>query len=439
MNAPLLVRPDPDFSRLVQRDRVHRSLYLDARIFELEMQRIFGRAWLYLGHESQIPKEGDYFTAWMGLQPVVVVRHKDGSIHVLHNRCPHRGVMVITDERGNCGNTIRCGYHGWTFRTNGELLLAPMRDAYAGRYDMADHGRFGLAPVDRVGTYRGFIFASLAPKQDSLPGLPDFLGEARRCIDLIVDRAPDGEVDVSGGVHKYIVRGNWKAQIENLNDNYHPPFSHASTASGDSQRQFRRRVGDDSGVHLDTREQGSDWDSVAAVGLGWGSSYCGPLPFNHKARGGPLFEEHCERLRKTHSAERVQEIMTDFFHNVIVYPSVVMQLASSHVRTVRPIAPDRTEIRVYPIRLKGAPDEINRQLIRYLNITHAAGSLIQSDDVEMFRRVQAGLASEAHEWVWFNRHMQDDENNMRGSGTSEVVMRNQYRSGYVRYMTEASA
>lgn len=125
--------------------------------------------------------------------------------------------------------------------------------------------------------------------------------------------------------------------------------------------------------------------------------------------------------------------MTDFFHNVIVYPSVVMQLASSHVRTIRPIAVDRTEVRVYPVRLKGAPEEINRQLIRYLNTTHSAGSLIQSDDVEMFRRVQAGLASEAHEWVWFNRHMADDAA-LRGGGTSELIMRNQYRAGYLRYM-----
>jgi phenylpropionate dioxygenase-like ring-hydroxylating dioxygenase large terminal subunit len=109
--------------------------------------------------------------------------------------------MVITDERGNTGNTIRCGYHGWTFRTNGELLLAPMRDAYAGRYDMGDHACFGLARVPRVTSYRGFIFASLAPKSDPIPDLPEFLGEARRCIDMIVDRAPHGEVDVSGGVH----------------------------------------------------------------------------------------------------------------------------------------------------------------------------------------------------------------------------------------------
>ena len=437
MNAPHAPWPKPDFGELVQPDRVNRQLYLDAEIFKLEMQRIFGRAWIYLAHDSQLPNEGDYVTAWMGLQPVIVVRHKDGRVHVLHNRCAHRGVMIVTDERGNTGNTIRCGYHGWTFRTNGELLLAPIRDAYAERYDMSDHAVFGLASVPRVGSYRGFIFASLAPKNDPLPDLPEFLGDAKRCIDLIADRSPDGELDVTGGVHKYIVRGNWKAQIENLNDNYHPPFSHACTTN-DADRQFRRRYGDDTGVHMESKEQGSKFDSVAAVGLDWGSSYCGPLPFNHESRGGPLFEAHCAALRERHSPQRVDEIMTDFFHNVIVYPSVVMQLASSHVRTIRPIAPDHTEIRVYPIRLKGAPDEINRQLIRYLNVTHSAGSLIQSDDVEMFRRVQSGLASEAQQWVWFNRHMADDASK-RGGGTSEVVMRNQYSSGYLRYMTEPSS
>jgi len=423
-----------NLNELVQSDRVHRKLYLDNEIFNLEMSRIFGKAWVYLAHDSQIPNVGDYVTTWIGLQPVLVVRHKDGRVYVLHNRCPHRGVMVVTDEKGNLGQTIRCGYHGWTFRTNGELLLAPLKDAYTAQYDMSDQSLFGLARAPRVDSHRGFIFASLAPLKDTLPGLSDFLGDAKKCIDLIADRSPEGELDLSGGVHKYIVRGNWKAQIENLNDNYHPPFSHACTTD-DSQRQFRRRYGDDSGIQLETTESGSKFDSVASIGLDWGSSYCGPLPFNHEARGGPIFDAHCAALNKKNSLERVKEIMTDMFHNVIVYPSVVMQLASTHVRTIRPIAPDHTEIRVYPILFKGAPDEINRQLIRYLNITHSAGSLIQSDDVEMFRRLQGGLSSEAQDWIWFNRHMKDDKEG-RGGGTSEVVMRNQYKSGYLRYMTE---
>src|SRR5690606_35874331 len=151
------------------------------------------------------------------------------------------------------------------------------------------------------------------------------------------------------------------------------------------------------------------------------------------ARGGELFEQHRQLLSAAHGETRADDILTDTFHNVILYPSVVMQLASSHVRFLRPIAVDLTEIVVSPIRYLGAPDEINRQLVRYLNITHSAASLIQSDDVEMFRRAQAGLASDAQAWIWFNRHM-DDDKTKSGGGTSEVVMRNQYQAGYLNYL-----
>ena len=429
----------PDFGALVQPDRVHRTLYTDQAIFDLEMERIFGRAWLYIGHVSQVPREGDFLAAWMGRQPVIMIRDGKGEVHVLHNRCPHRGAMLVSEERGNVGNVLRCPYHGWTFRHSGRLMLAPMRDGYAERYRMLEDAAFSVEQVARVETYRGFVFASLAPKDYALPALAEFLGQTGAWIDAIVDRAPEGEVDVSGGVHKYFVRGNWKTQVENLNDLYHPQFAHACT-SDKRDRQFKRRYGDDTGAHIDVAETGSSWDAMEAAGIDWGLSWCGPLPFNHDARGGPLVEAHRAALAERHSAERVEEIMSERFHNVIVYPSVVMQLASSHVRTIRPISPDLTEIRVYPIRLMGAPEEINRQLVRYLNITHSAGSLIQTDDVEMFRCVQAGLASEGQDWVWLNRYVdaeQEQDGVRRSVGTSELVMRNQYR-GWLRYMREGA-
>lgn len=422
---------------LVQRDRVDKRVYTDQAIFELEMERIFGRAWLYIGHESQVAKPGDYVTTYMGLQPVIMVRHRDGAIHVLHNRCPHRGVMICADAAGSTGMNFRCGYHGWTFKTNGELLAAPLKNAYEGNCDLRS-GEFGMKAVPRVEVYKGFVFANLTPLDEDAPDLRTFMGAGAACIDRIVDRAPAGQLDLTGGVQKYEIKGNWKAQLENLNDLYHPPYSHECTADKNN-RQFKRRHGDQVGVKLDASEQQSVWDQIDSFALPYGNSFCGSLPFSQGGRGGPIYEAHRAALMERHSPERVDEILTDSFHNVIFYPSVVMQLASHHVRVVRPIAPDRTEVRVYPIRLKGAPEELNRALVRYLNVTHSAASLIQTDDVEMFRRIQAGLAGEGGQWVWFNRHLDAGEEVAEGTrscGTSDMVMRNQYRA-YRQYMNKA--
>jgi len=212
-----------DPSKLIEPDRVHRSVYADPALFELEMQRVFGRAWLVLGHESQVKSPGDYFTTRMGREPVVVIRKDDSEIVVLINRCAHRGTMVCAEGRGNAERFV-CPYHGWSYDLAGALKTAP----YASGYSKETLAGLKLMPVPRVANYRGFLFASLA---DSGETLESFLGPAKASFDDFVDRAPGGELEVAGGVFKHAYNGNWKLMLENHLDGAHPAYVHASSVA----------------------------------------------------------------------------------------------------------------------------------------------------------------------------------------------------------------
>lgn len=420
-------------NRLVNEDRVHTSVYFDPEIFHLEMKQIFESTWVYVGHESEVPERGDYITTFVGTQPVLVSRHRDGKVYVLNNRCGHRGAIVVNDEKGNTGSSFRCGYHGWTFRTNGELLAAPLKNGYPESYDLREK-EFGLVPV-AVASYRGFLFANLSAIPDSQVDLAHHLGPMKSCIDALCDRAPEGTITLAGGVQKYVLSANWKTQLENLNDLYHPPYSHESTVQ-EGGRQFTRRSGDKTGPQIiDEDKHASIWDRIGIWAFDKGHSFCGPLN-SDKARGGEVVEHYRAALLAKHPEERVDQILEETFHNAIFYPNLCIQLLSNHIRVLRPIAVDKTEIRVYPVRLDGAPEEMYHEVIRYLNVTHSPASMIQTDDLEMFRRIQVGAHAQGAEWVVFGRgYGQDvpDGGGLKGFGTSEVSMRNQYKA-WVDYM-----
>src|SRR4029078_4308583 len=144
--------------RLIKDDRVHRDVYTDAEVFQLEMERLWSRTWIYVGHASQVPNVGDFITVDVAAKPVIMVRHTDGSVRLLMNRCAHKGTKVVSDFSGNAGKTFRCPYHAWTYRLDGTLLNIPLKEGYAGTRLEAH----GLPVVENVETYRGFVFARLA-------------------------------------------------------------------------------------------------------------------------------------------------------------------------------------------------------------------------------------------------------------------------------------
>ncbi|MFE4724385.1 Rieske 2Fe-2S domain-containing protein, partial [Streptomyces sp. NPDC056728] len=166
--------------------RLRRSAFTDEQLFELEMKYVFEGNWIYLAHESQIPEIGDYFTTYMGRQPVVVSRTKTGELTALINACSHRGAMLCRRKTDN-RTTFTCPFHGWTFNNAGKLLkVKDPRDAgYPEQFNK--DGSHDLTEVARFENYRGFLFGSLNP--DVKP-LVDHLGDAAKVIDMIVDQSP---------------------------------------------------------------------------------------------------------------------------------------------------------------------------------------------------------------------------------------------------------
>src|SRR2546423_14307852 len=146
----------------VRRGMVPAFVYSDAEIFELEKRRVFGRAWVFLAHESEIPEPGDYVVRRIVDDSFIVVRDEDGRVRVLFNMCVHRGMQVCRSELGNASH-FRCPYHAWTYKNTGELTGVPFHeDAYGGGARLRPAGG-GLPPAPRGGTHPGLIFSSPAP------------------------------------------------------------------------------------------------------------------------------------------------------------------------------------------------------------------------------------------------------------------------------------
>ncbi|MBO9380616.1 Rieske 2Fe-2S domain-containing protein [Sphingomonas histidinilytica] len=441
---------------LVEPSRVHRRVYTDPAIFALEMDRIFGKAWLYLGHESQVRQRGDFFVTLLGRENVIVTRHSDGSVRAFHNRCPHRGALVCADRKGNTPRFV-CPYHAWTFGTDGRLIGVPHRQGYEqGFKDRM--GDLGLEPIARLDGYRGFLFGSLAAEGQSLF---DFLGDdVRAAFDNFVDRAPDGDLEISEGKLVQTFNANWKFQIENSIDLVHPPILHSNAVQ--VSREFLEGSEPDQPVPTAVdifRSNGlafEEWDEVRQYALANGHCYMkGFLQKADESDAAPdddsrfgsddqmQFEgqlAYKQALIARHGREKTEEILAFDRHNTIVYPNLFINPRLQQIRVLQPTAADRTEQHCYVFGLRGAPPAALHAAVAFLTAANSPASIVTTDDHEVFERIQAGLASGDRDWLDLTRGVGREvrtPTGLQAVGTSELVMRNQHLA-WKNYMVAAA-
>ena len=430
-------RGNPDAVRaLVQPDRVHRDLYISPEVFELEQDHFFANTWNYIGHDSQLPKPGDYLSADLAGRPLMAVRHTDGSVRVMMNRCAHKGSRLVSAPCGNTGKFFRCPYHAWTFRTDGSLLAIPLQRGYEGTALRECEAAKGLTTVPNVKLYRGFIFVKL---NDGGPDFETFFGDSLSSIDNMADRSPEGELEIAGGCLRFMHDCNWKMFVENLNDTMHPMVVHESSA-GTAKAMWAGQPAD--APKPMAVEQFvpfmSDYKFFEDMGVRVfdnGHSYSGVnFSIHSKYAAIPQYDD---AMKAAYGEARSAQIIGMARHNTVYYPNLTIKGAIQSIRVVKPIAVDKTLIESWTFRLKGAPAELLQRTTMYNRLINSPFSVVGHDDLQAYRGIQLGLHASGNDWVSLHRDFDASEVGQRqvtATGTSEVSMRNQYRA-WLRHMT----
>jgi phenylpropionate dioxygenase-like ring-hydroxylating dioxygenase large terminal subunit len=383
--------------------KIDPRIYTSPAIFEEEMSRIFESTWTYVGHTSEIEQPGDFKTAMIGRNSVVMSRGDDGKVHVFLNSCRHRGNAVCRQPRGSA-RTFRCHYHGWTYSRTGDLLAVTKPDGYPKDFVTRLGGLIQL----KVAEYRGLIFASL---NDDVPDIEAHLGDVRKYIDFWADLSPEPEFRVARP-HLYDYQANWKFQAENGHDGWHARFVHESAfqtiadfgGTPSSQRST-------AGV---TRSFDRGFALLERAGLPQGIT-----PGQQ--------QEYRDALGRGRSPEEVETLW--HVRQIYLFPNAF--LFDNLIRVIEPVTVARTNVASYPLILRGVSDELNQTRFRELQSRLSTTGMVSEDDLEMFVANQTGMRNTKLRWIDLSHGLGQEVpvsgSEVVGEDSSELPQRAIYR------------
>lgn len=355
---------------------ISREIFVNKELYERELEQVFGRAWLFVGHESLIPERGDFFTSRMGEESVILCRDKKDKIHVFLNTCRHRGMKVCQYDHGNT-DLFTCPYHAWSYTTEGKLQGVPMfRSIYDGTLDKS---QWSLIEVPRMVNYKGTIWASWDP---NAPDFEEYLGDAKEHLDLCLDHRDgrEGGSEVFCGVTKWIIPANWKFGAENfMGDTYHN-VSHRSVdligigPSARAEVKGRRDNELEKAQHLWVSfPQGHGVHSaMMPEGQGYVESFQDSQVAEEYFRA--CYEKRKERLGEK---ARMRPFVGTIFPNTSFHGMQPRSIFMWH-----PHGPTQTEVWRFFLVDKDAPEEVKNFLRHYYMRYSGPAGMTEQDDME---------------------------------------------------------
>ena len=357
---------------------LQQPFYIDPEFFKVDMELIWYRDWLFVGHDCEVKKPGNYFTVQVGTYPVIVVRDREGRIRAFHNTCRHRGSRVCTSQKGSSARLV-CPYHQWTYDLDGKLLFARQM---ADDFDPAAHS---LKPV-ACESVAGYIFICLASEPADFEPFRQVMAPY-----FAPHRLTEAKI-----AHETttIEKGNWKLVWENNRECYHCAANHPELCKTYPEDPTMTGV---SGTESDP-EMVEHWTRCEAAGL--------PSRFNmdkagqYRATRGPLLpgtESYTMTGKRAVRTNLSDQVNTDQIGSLMLvhYPTTWNHVMIDHAVSFRvlPISAEETALTTKWLVHKDAVEGVDYDLQELIHVWEATNH----EDRRIVEENAFGIRSPAYE------------------------------------------